>query len=67
MSARQIFWYWSSFCSDKKPKGVISLPGCVAEAVEVDDNDTNSEMSNGGGGKKEPRKSRVPKGFYGLR
>lgn len=55
------------FSSDKKPKGVVSLPGCVAEAVEDDDNDTNSEISNGSSAKKEPRKSRVPKGYHGLR
>lgn len=48
---------------DKKPRGVISLPGCVAEPVSAEEIETYGEA----GGKKEPRKNRVPKGYYGLR
>lgn len=49
--------------SDRKPRGVISLPGCIAEAVNVDEDYTSVE----GVIKKEPRKARVPKGFFGLK
>lgn len=54
------------FFRDRKPRGVISLPGCIAEAVSNDDSSdvTGDESPRK---EKEPRKSRVPNGYYGLR
>lgn len=50
-------------CSDRKPRGVISLPGCVAEAVPDAEDTPYSESPS----RRESRKVRVPPGFFGLR
>lgn len=47
---------------------MISLPGCIAEAVSDDDDEADGEGNKNASVKeKEPRKSRVPNGYYGLR
>ena len=47
---------------------MISLPGCIAEAVPDDDDEADGEGNKNASVKeKEPRKSRVPSGYYGLR
>ncbi|CAM9381017.1 unnamed protein product [Ectocarpus sp. 8 AP-2014] len=51
---------------DRKPRGVISLPGCIAEAVSSDEQEPAGE-DVAARKEKEPRKSRVPNGYYGLR
>ncbi|CAN0066695.1 unnamed protein product, partial [Ectocarpus sp. 6 AP-2014] len=51
---------------DRKPRGVISLPGCIAEAVSSDEQEPAGE-DLAARKEKEPRKSRVPNGYYGLR
>ena len=49
---------------DRKPRGVISLPGCIAEAVLGEESSDGGEE---GSSKKEPRRARVPNGYFGLR
>ncbi|CAN0186707.1 unnamed protein product, partial [Pylaiella littoralis] len=47
---------------DNKPRGVLSLPGCIAEAVDDDKARAVDDPAA-----QDPRKSRVPTGYYGLR
>ncbi|CAM9446127.1 unnamed protein product, partial [Hapterophycus canaliculatus] len=50
---------------DRKPRGVISLPGCIAEAIsDGEESSTGDEEQQF---QKESRKSRVPAGYFGLR